>query len=115
MHHLNLVLVAAALGSTPLYAQNHTAPKPPATRSNPPKLPIPSRSTPLADRERAVQLLNRFTFGPRPGDVEHVLAQTPEKWFEQQLNPASINDDALNRRLADYPTPRPWSCSPTAA
>ena len=24
----------------------------------------------LSPRERAVQLLNRFTYGPRPGDVE---------------------------------------------
>jgi uncharacterized protein (DUF1800 family) len=51
-----------------------------------------------------VQILNRFTFGPRPGEVDRVLIQGTDNWFEQQLNPASINDDALNRRLADYPT-----------
>ncbi len=56
----------------------------------------------LDARERALQMLNRFTYGPRPGDIEHVLALTPEKWFEQQLNPASIGDDTLNRRLAAY-------------
>ncbi len=63
-----------------------------------------TKEVPLTQRERAVQLLNRFTFGPRPGDVERVLSLTPEKWFEQQFNPASINDDALNKRLADYST-----------
>ena len=59
---------------------------------------------PLDQRERAQQLLNRFTFGPRPGDLEQVLAMTPEKWFEQQLNPASIPDTVLDKRLNDYPT-----------
>jgi uncharacterized protein (DUF1800 family) len=49
-------------------------------------------------------MLNRFTFGPRPGDVEKVIAQSPTQWFEQQLKPDTIKEDALNRRLADYPT-----------
>jgi uncharacterized protein (DUF1800 family) len=60
--------------------------------------------TPLKEQERAQQLLNRFTFGPRPGDLEQVLAITPGKWFEQQLNPASIPDPILDKRLNDYPT-----------
>jgi hypothetical protein len=70
------------------------------------KLP-PSRvpaQTPLDQRERTVQLLDRFTFGPRPGEVETVMAQGPEKWFDQQLNPASIKDDVWSHRAADYPT-----------
>ena len=70
------------------------------------KLPpskIPPK-VPLSPRERAVQMLNRFTYGPRPGDVEQVLAMGPDKWFEQQLNPAAIPDPALSKRLNDYPT-----------
>jgi uncharacterized protein (DUF1800 family) len=59
---------------------------------------------PLTQRERAIQVLNRFTFGPRPGDVERILSTGVDKWFDQQLNPDSINDDLLNKRLADYPT-----------
>ncbi len=58
----------------------------------------------LTPREKAVQLLDRFTFGPRPGDVERVMSQGSDAWFEQQLTPTSINDDATNRRLNDYPT-----------
>ena len=72
--------------------------------------PAPAKATakqvslvPLTDRERAQQMLNRFTFGPRPGDLERVLALGPDKWFEQQLNPQTINDDALGRRLYDFP------------
>ncbi len=59
---------------------------------------------PLTERERALQMLDRFTFGPRPGDVDHVLAIGADKWFEQQLNPGGVRDAELDRRLADYST-----------
>ena len=58
----------------------------------------------LTDRERAQQLLDRFTFGPRPGDVDRVLALGVDKWLEQQFHPDAIKDLALDRRLADFPT-----------
>src|ERR1700735_1972769 len=41
---------------------------------------------PLTPRERTLQLLNRFTFGPRPGEVDRVLALGSDKWLDQQLN-----------------------------
>jgi uncharacterized protein (DUF1800 family) len=65
--------------------------------------PHKTAETPLTDRERAAQLLNRFTFGPRPGDLDAVLKLGPDAWFAQQLNPASIPDPALDKRLNDYP------------
>ena len=70
------------------------------------KLP-PSRippDLPLNPRERAVQLLDRFTFGPRPGDVDRVLAQGADQWFEQQLAPENLPDPDLAKRLRDFPT-----------
>jgi uncharacterized protein (DUF1800 family) len=106
MLKLRLGLLALTLAISPLHAQNPAPPKP-ATKSTKPKSAGPTKQAPLvplSDRERAIQLLNRFTFGPRPGEVERVLAQTPDAWFEQQLNPTTINDDALNRRLNDYST-----------
>jgi uncharacterized protein (DUF1800 family) len=60
--------------------------------------------TPLNLRERVVQLLDRFTFGPTPGEVDRVLAEGEDKWVDQQMNPGAIPDDALQRRLVDYPT-----------
>jgi uncharacterized protein (DUF1800 family) len=65
---------------------------------------VPAKLVPLNERERSIQMLSRFTFGARPGEVERVVAQTPEKWFEQQLNPATVSDDVLGRRLNDYLT-----------
>src|ERR1700694_5630779 len=113
MHKLTLVLFAVALTAAPLCAQTPDAPMQPAAKApttksaSKPKLPVPPKNaplTPLTPRERALLLLNCFTFAPRAEDVKSVLAQGPDNWFEQQLNPTSINDAALNRRLNDYPT-----------
>ncbi|NYF80553.1 DUF1800 domain-containing protein [Granulicella arctica] len=107
MRAVPAVLIFAAL-ALPLHAQDvPPVTKPKARSVSKPKLPVPTKTaplTPLSERERAVQMLNRFTFGPRPGDIERVEAMGPEKWFEQQLNPQSIPDDALGRRLGDFPT-----------
>lgn len=54
-------------------------------------------------QERVLHALNRFTFGPRPGEVAQVEAMGLKKWFEQQLNPSSIDDSALDARLAMFP------------
>jgi len=58
--------------------------------------------------ERIWHALNRFTFGPRPGDVEAVKAIGLDAWFEEQLRPAAINNTALQVRLANYPA-MTWS------
>jgi uncharacterized protein (DUF1800 family) len=68
----------------------------------PPAKPI--ALTPLNPRERTLQLLDRFTFGARPSEVDRVLALGADKWLEQQLNPDSIPNGALDKRLGDYPT-----------
>ncbi len=53
--------------------------------------------------ERTLHALNRLTFGPRPGDVDAVNKMGLKQWIDQQLNPASIDDSALEARLANYP------------
>lgn len=65
------------------------------------KKPAPAVSD---ERARAVQALNRLTFGPRPGDVDRVLAIGVDKWIDQQLHPESIDDHALDARLAQFRT-----------
>src|SRR5277367_1707795 len=60
----------------------------------------------IQGQERVLHALNRFTFGPRPGDVAAVQAMGLDKWFERQLNPASINDAALEQRLDMFPAMR---------
>jgi len=99
MRKFAAVTLIPLLLAAPLHAQKKapTKPKPPAAAK-------PAPLAPLNSQERTQQLLNRFTFGPRPGDLEQVLAITPEKWFEQQLNPASIPDPIVDKRLSEYTT-----------
>ena len=59
--------------------------------------------TPLTNDEKILQVLNRFTYGPRPGDIERVRAMGLNAWFSQQMNPVNIDDSALEARLAPYP------------
>src|SRR5712664_4833099 len=60
----------------------------------------------LSPDEAILHALNRLAYGPRPRDVERVRQMGLAKWIEEQLNPASIGDQALQARLANYPTLR---------
>ncbi len=57
----------------------------------------------LSGDEKLLQVLNRFTYGPRPGDLEHIRAIGLQAWFNEQLRPQRIDDSALDKRLAAYP------------
>jgi uncharacterized protein (DUF1800 family) len=57
----------------------------------------------IQGEQRVLHALNRFTFGPRPGDVAAVQAMGLKKWFDQQLNPSSVDDSALEARLSMFP------------
>ncbi len=57
----------------------------------------------IQGQQRVLHVLNRFTFGARPGDVAAVQAMGVRQWFERQLNPQSIDDSALDARLAAFP------------
>lgn len=62
---------------------------------------FPYKKAGLTERQAAAHLLNRFTFGARPGDIDEVLKIGPEKWFAQQLA-AKQNDEQLNKMLSSY-------------
>jgi uncharacterized protein (DUF1800 family) len=59
-----------------------------------------------SEQKRAVQALNRLTFGPRPGDVQQVMAMGVDRWIDLQLHPERISDDAIEARLAPFRTLR---------
>ena len=65
-----------------------------------------SSANPLEERKRALHALNRLTFGPRPGDVDRVVAMGVDKWIELQLHPEKIDDSGLDARLAPFRTLR---------
>jgi uncharacterized protein (DUF1800 family) len=58
----------------------------------------------LTPDEAILHALNRLAYGPRPGDVERVRQMGLAKWIDQQLNPNSVDDKAVEARLQDYPT-----------
>jgi uncharacterized protein (DUF1800 family) len=64
------------------------------------KLPI----TGLSEDEAILHALNRLGYGPRPGDIERVRQMGLEKWIDEQLDPQSIDDSALDERLSEFRT-----------
>jgi uncharacterized protein (DUF1800 family) len=70
-----------------------------------PDLPTPLRFPATADtRDSTWHVLNRVTFGPRPGQVDAVKKMGLQAYLEQQLNPSSIDDSAVENKLGDYIT-----------
>ncbi len=59
----------------------------------------------LGEGNPYITVLNRIAFGPRPGDFERVRQIGIDNYIDEQLRPESIDDSALDNRLADlYPT-----------
>jgi uncharacterized protein (DUF1800 family) len=83
---LTLILACAA---PPLLAKKRENPAPAAS-----------------EQRRAVHALNRLAFGPRPGDVQKVMAMGVDRWIDLQLHPEKISDAALQSRLAPFRTLR---------
>jgi uncharacterized protein (DUF1800 family) len=63
-----------------------------------------SAAAQMDQRKQAVHVLNRLAFGPRPGDVDHVMAIGVDNWIDQQLHPDKIDDNALDARLSPFRT-----------
>jgi len=51
-------------------------------------------NTKLDKKQQILHALDRLTFGPRSGDVEHVRALGLKKWIDLQLNPDNIPEDS---------------------
>src|SRR5437762_2299147 len=95
---LSLTVELPASAAIPAVAKEKKPKADPALKG----LPI----TELSPDEAILHALNRLAYGPRPGDVERVRQMGLAKWIEQQLNPNSIDDKAVEARLQDYPTLR---------
>lgn len=53
----------------------------------------------LTAEQKAIHLLDRITFGTRPGDVERVMKMNWEKYLDEQLHPERIADQGLEQKL----------------
>lgn len=70
-------------------------------KSSPAEIHFPYKNAGLSEREAAAHLLNRFSFGSRPGEIDEVVKIGLEKWFLQQLT-ANQKDERLNKMLSSY-------------
>jgi uncharacterized protein (DUF1800 family) len=61
----------------------------------------------LTKDEQVLHVLDRLTYGPRPGDVDAVKKLGIKKWIDQQLHPDGIKENpALAAKLAPLETLR---------
>ncbi|RMF79711.1 MAG: DUF1800 domain-containing protein [Chloroflexi bacterium] len=58
------------------------------------------------ERDPVAHLLNRATYGPRPGQIARVRAIGRDSWLEQQLDYTSIDEDTVTLRLRRFDTLR---------
>lgn len=86
-----IALASAALAGTP----TSLGPPTPETPPDPHGGLFPWETVGLDERQAAVHLLNRLTFGPRPGDVDAVVEMGLTNWVERQLS-----GDSAGSRLA---------------
>lgn len=63
------------------------------------------------DEASIVHMLNRLTFGARPGDVDRMRAVELTTWLDQQLHPSRIDDHAAEAMLPPLGEP-PDSADP---
>jgi uncharacterized protein (DUF1800 family) len=94
-----VALLCALLGVSSVPASAQSAPSVQSTTRG----RRPYQAGELRGDDRILQALNRFTFGPRPGDLEAVRQLGLENWFAQQLRPETIDNSALQARLAQFP------------
>ncbi len=62
-----------------------------------------AQETQATDRDRAIHLLQRATYGPRPSDIDAVLSDGISDWLDRQLHPERIDNAALEALLAGVP------------
>ncbi len=101
-----LPLLALLVAAPPLWAAPVTmAAKPmgaPAAKPMGAQTADAKWSQPLTGAPAALHVLNRLAFGPLPGQIEDVQRIGVRPWIEAQLQPSSIDDSALEAKLAAF-------------
>lgn len=82
-------------------------------------LPGAENSTHLTEDQIILQILNRLTFGPKPGDLERVKKMGVQAFLDEQLSPEKLTDtvceadlkrcttinETIDSLLMEYPQP----------
>src|SRR5438045_2022657 len=96
---LAAVLVVAACASGARQPAREPGPR---SMDQPMQSAGPVGAYPDADSQAALHLLNRLTFGPRPGDVDRVRRLGIGRWLDYQLDPQRIPDPIQDSVRARY-------------
>jgi len=62
---------------------------------------MPWKKAGLTERQAAAHLIDRFTFGNKPGQMDEIVKKGLENWFAEQLD-GKLDDAALMERLKEY-------------
>ena len=90
-------LLLSATGAVACFAQS---PRP--VQSASPMQSADAGARELLPDEQIQQVLNRLTFGARPGDAATVRALGVDKWIDLQLHPDRIDDPAVAQLMKSY-------------
>ncbi len=65
------------------------------------KINMPYKKMGLTQEQAAAHLLNRFTFGTKPGQVKELVDMGLDKWVQQQLEGKLLDEEVAHRLPAD--------------
>ena len=95
--HLPAALIAASVVACAVWA---------GVAQGEPEKPLavhmPWKQAGLTEKQAAAHLLNRFAFGPRPGEVDAVVRMGLDRWLERQLG-AALPDGKVEEDLRALP------------
>jgi uncharacterized protein (DUF1800 family) len=89
---LSLVLLLSISYPISAFAAGHSAKAATGTAE--------ARVAPATNKDQIIHVLNRLTFGPRPGDIERVQTMGVWQYVDEQLNPERITDPFNSMRSA---------------
>ena len=62
---------------------------------------LPYAKADISERQAATHLLERFAFGPRPGEIDQVVGMGVDVWFEKQMS-GNLSGSELDTRLSPF-------------
>ncbi len=95
--------LCALMVAPPAWAAEGVAAEGSGVGSKTSAIPSESHTAALTQQQKVLHALNRFTFGPRPGDEAAVRKMGLEKWFQMQLHPGRIDDSGFEAQMQAFP------------
>lgn len=99
-HPLRFLLAVVLVGTTAFFLTSFKS-NSPVQSAVTTAFKMPWKAAGLTERQAAAHLIDRFSFGNKPGMLDEVVSKGLENWFAEQLN-GTLNDDAVNERLKEY-------------